>query len=60
MIFDQCPLFLEEIIINLAFESPPLWVWAIIVGVIIAGKFAYRWRATKALAAEAEEKRKKE
>jgi hypothetical protein len=44
----------------LAFESPPLWVWAIIVGVIIAGKFAYRWRATKALAAEAEEKRKKE
>ena len=45
--------------IHLTFESPPLWVWAIIVGAIIAGKFAYRWRATKALATEDEERMKK-
>ena len=33
-------------------ENPPLWVWAIIVGVIIAGKFIYRWQATKKFATE--------
>ena len=33
-------------------ENPPLWVWAIVVGLIIAGKFAYRWRMTKQLAQE--------
>jgi hypothetical protein len=42
----------------MAFESPPLWVWGIIVGVMIAGKFIYRWQATKKLARESEEKRK--
>jgi hypothetical protein len=40
----------------MAFESPPLWVWAIIVGVLIASKFIYRWRATKELARESQEK----
>jgi hypothetical protein len=38
-------------------ESPPLWVWAIIVGAIIATKFIYRWHSTKYFAKEAEEKR---
>lgn len=33
-------------------ESPPLWVWAIIVGLIIGGKLAYRWVVTKELARE--------
>jgi phosphate/sulfate permease len=42
----------------MAFESPPLWVWAIIVGVLIAGKFIYRWRVTKEIAKEAKERRK--
>ena len=37
-------------------ESPPLWVWAIIVGAIIASKFIYRWQSTKYFAKEAEEK----
>jgi hypothetical protein len=41
------------------FTNPPLWIWAIIVGMIIAGKFAFRWRAIKELAREAEEKSKK-
>lgn len=36
-------------------ENPPLWVWGFIVGVIIAGKFIYRWQTTKHLAKEAEE-----
>ena len=27
-------------------EYPPLWVWAIIVGIIIATKFVLRWQAT--------------
>jgi hypothetical protein len=40
----------------MAFESPPLWVWAIVVGVLIASKFIYRWRATKELAHESQEK----
>jgi len=33
-------------------ENPPLWVWGIIVSVIIAGKFIYRWQATKQFAKE--------
>ena len=37
-------------------ENPPLWVWAIIVGAIIASKFIYRWQSTKYFAKEAEEK----
>ena len=37
-------------------ENPPLWVWAIIVGAIIAGKFIYRWQSTRYFAKEAEEK----
>jgi hypothetical protein len=28
-------------------EGPPLWVWAIVVGTIIAAKFIYRWKLTK-------------
>jgi hypothetical protein len=40
----------------MVFESPPLWVWGIIVGVMIAGKFIYRWQATKELARKSEEK----
>jgi hypothetical protein len=35
-------------------ENPPLWVWAIIVGAIIASKFIYRWQATKQFAKEQE------
>jgi hypothetical protein len=30
-------------------EGPPLWVWAIVVGTIIAGKFIYRWKLTSEL-----------
>jgi uncharacterized membrane-anchored protein YhcB (DUF1043 family) len=40
-------------------ENPPLWVWGIIVGAIIAGKFIYRWQATKQFAKEAEERKSK-
>jgi uncharacterized membrane-anchored protein YhcB (DUF1043 family) len=40
-------------------ENPPLWVWGIIVGAIIAGKFIYRWQATKQFAKEAEERKNK-
>ena len=36
-------------------ENPPLWVWGIIVGAIIASKFIYRWQATKYFAKEAQE-----
>ena len=43
----------------MAFESPPLWVWAIIVGVLIAGKFIYRWRVTEELAGESHERHEK-
>ena len=43
----------------MAFESPPLWVWAIIVGVLIASKFIYRWRVTKELARESQEKQER-
>ena len=39
-------------------ENPPLWVWAIVVGLIIAGKFAYRWKTTKQLAKEMEQNEK--
>ena len=40
-------------------ENPPLWVWAIIVGAIIASKFVYRWQATKQFAKEDQERRMK-
>jgi hypothetical protein len=40
-------------------ENPPLWVWGIIVGAIIASKFIYRWQATKYFAKEDEERRRK-
>jgi len=40
-------------------ENPPLWVWAIIVGAIIASKFIYRWLATKQFAKEDQERRMK-
>ena len=30
-------------------EGPPLWVWAVVVGTIIAAKFIYRWKLTKEL-----------
>jgi hypothetical protein len=36
----------------MAIESPPLWVWAIIVGAIIASKFLWRWSMLKRLAIE--------
>ena len=39
-------------------ENPPLWVWAIIVGAIIASKFIYRWQATKQFAKEDQERRR--
>ena len=34
----------------MAFESPPLWVWAVIVAALIGAKLAYRWVITKQLA----------
>jgi hypothetical protein len=40
---------------EMAVENPPLWVWAVIVGAIIAGKFIYRWYTTKQLAKESQE-----
>ena len=40
-------------------ENPPLWVWAIIVGAIIASKFIYRWQATKQFAKEDQERSRK-
>jgi hypothetical protein len=36
-------------------ERPPLWVWAIVVGAILATKFIYRWQATKQFAKEDQE-----
>jgi hypothetical protein len=39
-------------------ENLPLWVWAIVVGLIIAGKYAYRWKTTKQLAKEMEQNEK--
>jgi hypothetical protein len=38
-------------------ENPPLWVWGIIVGAVIAGKFMYRWQATKEFAKESKERK---
>ena len=38
-------------------ENPPLGVWAIIIGAIIASKFIYRWYATKQFAKEDQERR---
>jgi hypothetical protein len=38
-------------------ESFPLWVWAVIVGIIISTKFVYRWMSTKDLANVAEQSR---
>ena len=40
-------------------ENPPLWIWGVIVGAIIASKFIYRWQATKYFAKEDEERRRK-
>ena len=37
-------------------ENPPLWIWAVIVGGIIAGKFIYRWQLTKHFAKEDQER----
>ena len=39
-------------------ENPPLWVQAIVVGLIIAGKYTYRWKTTKQLAKEMEQNEK--
>jgi hypothetical protein len=33
-------------------ESPPLWIWAVIVGAIILAKFTLRWSRLKRLARE--------
>jgi hypothetical protein len=41
-------------------ENPPLWVWAIIVGAIVASKFIYRWQAIKQFAKEDQERRRME
>ncbi len=46
----------ELTVLGKAFESPPLWVWAIIVGVLLASKFIYGWRVTKELADESYER----
>lgn len=40
-------------------ESLPLWVWAIIVGAIIASKFIYGWQTTKQFAKEDQERKTK-
>ncbi|HEY9386849.1 MAG TPA: hypothetical protein VIP70_07400 [Nitrososphaeraceae archaeon] len=40
-------------------ENPPLWVWAVIIGIIIAGKFIYRWHETKQLAKESQARKQK-
>lgn len=31
-------------------DSPPLWVWAVIVAAIIAAKFTLRWSRLRRLA----------
>jgi hypothetical protein len=31
-------------------EGPPLWVWALIIGAVIAGKLALRWSKLRRLA----------
>jgi hypothetical protein len=33
-------------------ESPPLWMWAVLVGAIIFAKFTLRWSRLKRLARE--------
>jgi len=33
-------------------ESPPLWIWAVIVGAIIVAKFTLRWSNLSRLARE--------
>jgi hypothetical protein len=30
-------------------EGPPLWVWALIIGAVIAAKFALRWSRIRRL-----------
>jgi hypothetical protein len=30
-------------------EGPPLWVWAVIVGAVVAAKFALRWARLRRL-----------
>lgn len=30
-------------------EHPPMWIWAIIIGIIIGTKLVIRWQATKQL-----------
>ena len=43
--------------IEMPIENPPLWVWAVIIGVIIAAKFIYRWHATKQFTKQSEEEK---
>ncbi|HXG06317.1 MAG TPA: hypothetical protein VNI77_03215 [Nitrososphaera sp.] len=38
-------------------ESPPLWVWAVIVAAIITGKLMLRWSRLKRLARMLERKK---
>ncbi len=45
------------IVMIMTVENPPLWVWAVIVGIMIAGKFIYRWYATKQLAKTSQERK---
>lgn len=33
-------------------ENPPLWIWGVIAGSIVAAKFIYRWYALKQYAKE--------
>ena len=43
----------------MAVENPPLWMWAIVIGVIgaiIAAKFTYRWYSTKQLARQSQKR----
>lgn len=37
-------------------ESPPLWIWAVIVAAIIAGKLTLRWSRLKRMARMLERK----
>ena len=41
-------------------ENPPLWVWAIVVGIIIASKFIYRWQATRRMEIETLDRKSKD
>jgi hypothetical protein len=38
-------------------ENPPLWIWAVIAGVIVGGKLVYRWYALKHFARESQRKK---